>query len=75
MATKPSASPLSCSRCGTAMKDVVTIAPLAGDPGLIGTSARTVDISRAYWCRRTGVKAAELLRPASQNSRSSRNSF
>ena len=23
------------------MKDVVTIAPLAGDPGLIGTSART----------------------------------
>ena len=54
------------------MKDVVTIAPLAGDPGLIGTSARTVDISRAYWSRRTGVKAA---RPASQNSRSSRNSF
>ncbi|MEA3074853.1 MAG: hypothetical protein QOD29_6299, partial [Alphaproteobacteria bacterium] len=38
-------------------------------------SARTVDISRAYWSRRTGVKAAELLRPASQNSRSSRNSF
>jgi hypothetical protein len=34
VATKPSASPLSCSRCGTAMKDVVTIAPLAGDPGL-----------------------------------------
>src|ERR1700736_6050798 len=57
------------------MKDVVTIAPLAGDPGLIGTSARTVDISRAYWSRRTGVKAAELLRPASQNSPSSRNSF
>src|ERR1700730_8572442 len=57
------------------MKDVVTIAPLAGDPGLIGTSARTVDISRVYWSRRTGVKAAELLRPASQNSRSSRNSF
>jgi hypothetical protein len=28
----------------------------------------------AYWSRRTGVKAAELLRPASQNSRSSRNS-
>ena len=57
------------------MKDVVTIAPLPGDPGLIGTSARTVDISRAYWSRRTGVKAAEQLRPASQNSRSSRNSF
>ena len=53
-------------------EDVVTIVPLAGDPGLIGTSARTVDISRAYWSRRTGVKAA---RPASQNSRSSRNSF
>jgi hypothetical protein len=34
-----------------------------------------VDISRVYWSRRTGVKAAELLRPASQNSRSSRNSF
>ena len=34
-----------------------------------------MDISRAYWSRRTGVKAAELLRPASQNSRSSRNSF
>jgi hypothetical protein len=32
VATKPSASPLPCSRCGTAMKDVVTIAPLAGRP-------------------------------------------
>jgi hypothetical protein len=52
VATKPSASPLSRSRCGTAMKDVVTIAPLAGDPGLI-----------AYECPDCGHLTSVLVPP------------
>jgi DNA-directed RNA polymerase subunit RPC12/RpoP len=52
VATKPSACPLPCSRCGAAMKDVVTIAPLAGDPGLI-----------AYECPDCGHLTSVLVPP------------
>lgn len=31
-----------CSRCGTEMKDVVTIAPLADEPGLIAYECPSV---------------------------------
>jgi predicted RNA-binding Zn-ribbon protein involved in translation (DUF1610 family) len=50
--TKPSASLFSCSRCGTTMKDVVTIAALAGDPGLI-----------AYECPNCGHLTSVLIPP------------
>jgi hypothetical protein len=48
-----------CARCGTAMKDVVTIAPLPGS-GLMRTNVRTPAILGVCRCRRFG-KAAELL--------------
>jgi hypothetical protein len=51
------------------MKDVVTIAPLAGDPGLIAYECPDCGHLTSVWSRRTGVKAAELLRHASQLSK------
>ena len=39
-----------CSRCGTEMKDVVTIAPLADEPGLI-----------AYECPNCGHLTSVLI--------------
>jgi hypothetical protein len=50
VATKPSASPPSCSRCGTAMKAVTSIAPRAGHPGLI-----------AYECPNCGQLTSVLV--------------
>jgi hypothetical protein len=41
-----------CSRCGTPMKDVVTIAPLVAEPGLV-----------AYECPNCGYVTSVLLRP------------
>jgi hypothetical protein len=41
-----------CPRCRTEMKDVVTIAPSAGDPGLI-----------AYECPKCGYVTSELYYP------------
>jgi rubredoxin len=43
-----------CPRCGTPMKDVVTIAPLAGEPGLV-----------AYECPNCGYVTSIFLRPES----------
>ena len=41
-----------CPRCHPEMKDVVTIAPNAGDPGLI-----------AYECPKCGYVTSELYHP------------
>jgi late competence protein required for DNA uptake (superfamily II DNA/RNA helicase) len=43
----------SCTRCGTAMHEVVSIAPLAGEPGL-----------RAYQCRKCQYVTSVLWQPA-----------
>jgi hypothetical protein len=74
VATKPSASPLSCSRCGTAMKDVVTIAPLASNPGLIAyecpvrrSCSRITFRSREGWDRRTRLPRRAPMRGATVN--------
>src|SRR5271165_6990556 len=42
----------SCPRCGAAMKDVVTIVPIAGEPGLI-----------AYECSNCGYVMSVLVHP------------
>ena len=42
----------SCPRCGAAMKDVVTIPPVADEPGLI-----------AYECPKCGYVTSELHYP------------
>lgn len=46
----------SCAKCGTTMKDVVTIVPVAGEPGLIG-----------YECPNCGCVTSEILPPHQSN--------
>jgi C4-type Zn-finger protein len=45
---------VSCPRCGTAMKEVVSIAPSLGEPGLLG-----------YECPNCVYVTSELLQPVS----------
>jgi len=43
-----------CAKCGSAMKDVVTIAPVAGEPGLV-----------AYECPACGHVTSVIVPPPS----------
>jgi rubredoxin len=49
-----------CPRCGAAMKDIVTIAPIGDEPGLI-----------AYECPKCGYVTSELQQARQPNGASS----
>jgi predicted RNA-binding Zn-ribbon protein involved in translation (DUF1610 family) len=49
-----------CAKCGTEMKDVVTIAPVAGDPGLVAYECPDCGHLTSVLCRQRALKGREL---------------
>jgi uncharacterized Zn finger protein len=60
--SKRGGSTATCPRCGATMNEVVTIAPVAGEPGLI-----------AYECPNCGYVTSVLVQPKTATNKTPRN--